>query len=205
MGQLPAFDRPTINAPARRTSGTIGGVPIRVLPYDPDWAVRFERERVTLARLLAPWLSEGVQHIGSTAVPGLAAKPILDMMAGVADLTAARPAIAVLEGHGWTHAPHRPEAYWFYRPPGSVGHEHTHNFHLTRPGSALWRERLAFRNALRADAALREEYQALKLLLAGRRGDDGTAYTADKRAFVARVLAQAGISLTPRTGPPSRA
>lgn len=173
------------------------GVPIRVLPYDPDWAVRFEQERVVLERLLAPWLSDGVHHIGSTSVPGLAAKPILDMMAGIADLAAARPAVALLEGHGWVHAPHRPEAYWFYRPPDSVGHEHTHNLHLTRPGSALWRERLAFRDALRADPALREEYQALKLLLARVHGDDGTAYTADKRAFVARVLAQAGIPLAP--------
>jgi len=58
---------------------------------------------------------------------------------------------------------------------------------------------------LRADPALREEYQALKLLLARVHGDDGTAYTADKRAFVARVLAPAGISLTPRPGPDNRA
>lgn len=175
------------------------------MPYDPDWAVRFEQERVRLERLLAPWLSEGVHHIGSTAVPGLAAKPILDMMAGVTDLAAARPAVAVLQGHGWVHAPHRPEAYWFYRPPNSLGHEHTHHFHLTQPGSALWRERLAFRDALRADPALREEYQVLKQHLARRHGDDGTAYSADKRAFVARVLARAGIALTPRPSPHSSA
>jgi GrpB-like predicted nucleotidyltransferase (UPF0157 family) len=177
------------------------GMPIRVVPYDPDWVVRFEQERVLLERLLAPWLSGGVHHIGSTSVPGLAAKPILDMMAGVADLAAARPATAVLEGHGWVHAPHRPEAHWFYRPRPSVGPEHTHHLHLTQPGSALWRERLAFRDALRADPALREEYQALKLHLAQRRGDDGDGYTGDKRAFVARVLAPAGIALVPRPGP----
>lgn len=179
-------------------------VPIRVMPYDPDWAIRFEQERVRLERVLAPWLSGGVHHIGSTAVPGLAAKPILDMMAGVADLTAARPAITVLEGQGWVHAPHRPEAYWFYRPRTSAGYDHTHHLHLTQPGSALWRERLAFRDALRADPALREEYQALKLHLAQQHSDDGNAYTADKRAFVARVLAPAGISLTPRPRPRNR-
>jgi GrpB-like predicted nucleotidyltransferase (UPF0157 family) len=48
---------------------------IRVLPYDPEWVVRFEEERAVLERLLAPWLSAGVHHIGSTSVPGLAAKP----------------------------------------------------------------------------------------------------------------------------------
>jgi GrpB-like predicted nucleotidyltransferase (UPF0157 family) len=176
-------------------------MPIHVQPYDPDWVVRFEQERVLLERMLAPWLSGGVHHIGSTSVPGLAAKPILDMMAGVSDLVAARPAIAVLKGHGWVHAPHRPEAYWFYRARTSVGHEHTHHLHLTQPGSALWRERLAFRDALRTDPALREEYQALKLHLAQRHGDDGNGYTADKRAFVARALAPAGIALLPRPDP----
>jgi hypothetical protein len=114
-------------------------------------------------------------------VPGLAAKPILDMMAGVTDLTAALPAIAVLEGHGWVHAPHRPEAYWFYRPSTPVGHEHTHHPHLTEPGSALWRERLAFRDALRAHPALREEYQTLKLRLAQQHVDDGDGYTTQTR------------------------
>jgi GrpB-like predicted nucleotidyltransferase (UPF0157 family) len=179
-------------------------MPIRVVPYDPDWVVRFEQERVLLARMLAPWLSGGVHHIGSTSVPGLAAKPILDMMAGVTDLAAARPAIAALEGRGWVHAPHRPEAYWFYRPLTSVGHEHTHHLHLTQPGSALWRERLAFRDALRNDPALRQEYQALKQHLAQRHGDDGDRYTADKRAFVARVLATAGIALLPKPDPHNR-
>jgi GrpB-like predicted nucleotidyltransferase (UPF0157 family) len=180
----------------------IQGVSIRVVPYDPGWVVRFRQERVQLERLLAPWLSGGVHHIGSTSVPGLAAKPILDMIAGVADLEAARPAIAVLEAHGWVHAPHRPEAYWFYRPQTSVGREHTHHLHLTQPGSALWRERLAFRDALRADPALREQYQALKLLLAQQHGDDTGGYTGDKRAFVAGVLASAGVELRPRTESP---
>ena len=175
-------------------------LPIRVVPYDPDWVARFDRERALLERLLAPWLSGGVQHIGSTSVPGLAAKPIIDMMAGVADLAAAAPAIAVLEGQGWVHAPHRPEAYWFYRPPASLEHQHTDHLHLTQPGSPLWRERLAFRDALRADPALRDEYQELKQRLARRHGDDGAGYVRDKRAFVARVLAAAGITLIPRDG-----
>ena len=177
------------------------GMPIRVVPYDPDWAVRFDRERAALERLLAAWLSGGVHHIGSTSLLGLAAKPILDMMAGVADLAAARPAIAVLEGQGWVYAPHRPEAYWFYRPAEG---EHTHHLHLTQPGSALWRERLAFRDALRADPGLREEYQALKLRLAAEHGEDTAGYTADKRAFVSRVLVGAGIELAPGPGPRGR-
>ena len=66
--------------------------------------------------------------------------------------------------------------------------------HLTEPGSDLWCERLAFRDALRADSALAAEYDALKRRLADTHGDDVNAYTAGKREFVARVLASAGLS-----------
>lgn len=173
-------------------------MPIRVVAYDPDWPARFAQERELLITLLAPWLSGGVHHIGSTAVPGLAAKPIIDMIAGVRDLAEAQPAIAVLAEHGYVHAPHRPRAYWFYRSPSQHRRDSTHALHLTEPGSDLWLERLAFRDALRGDPALRQEYQALKLHLA-RTHDDVTAYTAGKRDFVARVLATAGITLAPRS------
>jgi GrpB-like predicted nucleotidyltransferase (UPF0157 family) len=151
--------------------------------YDPDWPRRFDRERTLLERVLAPWLFGGVHHIGSTAVPGLVAKPIIDMMAGVRDFVAARAAISVLSGQGYAHAPHRPEAYRFSKPPSPNWYECTHHLHLTEPGSDLWRERLAFRDALRADPALRDEYQALKERLARVHGADLPAYTADKGAI----------------------
>ncbi|MFC7546382.1 GrpB family protein [Plantactinospora sp. GCM10030261] len=168
---------------------------INVIPYDPEWPRRFEAERAALAETLAPWLIEGVHHTGSTSIPGLAAKPIIDMMAGVRDLAESRAAIPVLAGLGWAHGRHRPdEAHWFHKPLSGTP---THGLHLTEPGSALWRERLTFRDALRADAGLRDEYQALKLRLAGEH-DDVAAYTADKREFVARVLAASGVSLRPR-------
>ena len=71
----------------------------------------------------------------------------------------------------------------------------THSLHLTRPGSDLWRERLAFRDALRVDPALVAEYEALKLGLAEAHPADVVAYTTGKRAFVGRVLAGAGVPL----------
>lgn len=173
---------------------------ISVERYNPDWVTRFERERALLERVLARWLSGGVHHVGSTSVPGLAAKPIVDMVAGVRDLAEARPAITVLAAQGYRHSPHRPRAYRFSKPPSPRWYRCTHHLHLTEPGSDLWRERLAFRDALRADAALRAEYQALKLRLAAAHGADLAGYTADKRDFVARVLAGAGIVLGPREG-----
>jgi GrpB-like predicted nucleotidyltransferase (UPF0157 family) len=172
-------------------------VTIAVVPYSTEWARRFAAERALLVPALAPWLVDDVHHIGSTAVPGLAAKPIIDMMAGVGDLDAG--AVAALAGLGYGHAPHRPDALWFHKPVAGPGYERTHHLHLTVPGSPLWRERLTFRDALRADAALRDEYAALKLRLATAHGTDLSGYTADKRDFVARVLGTHGITLTRRS------
>jgi GrpB-like predicted nucleotidyltransferase (UPF0157 family) len=169
-----------------------------VVPYDPGWPAQFEAERAGLEEALALWLEGGVHHVGSTAVPGLAAKPILDMLAGVGGLDAARAASAPLAGLGYVSAPHRPdEAHHFSKPSARLA-EATHGLHLTVPGSDLWRERLAFRDALRADPALVREYAGLKARLARDHGCDLGAYTAGKRAFVASVLARAGLSLQPR-------
>jgi GrpB-like predicted nucleotidyltransferase (UPF0157 family) len=169
-----------------------------VVPYDPEWPTRFELERTLLGRALSPWLAGGVRHVGSTAVPGLAAKPILDMLAGVRDLGAARAAFAPLAALGYVSTPHRPdEAHHFSKPSARLG-ETTHGLHLTVPGSDLWRERLEFRDALRADPALVREYAALKATLAREHADDVAAYTAGKRAFVASVLAGAGMLLQSR-------
>lgn len=164
-----------------------------VVPYDPDWPRRFEEERGLLEEALAPWLEGGIHHIGSTAVPGIAAKPQLDMMAGVRDFEEARAAFEPLYALEYEETPHRPHTHHFSKP---VGGPRTHHLHLTEPGSDLWVERLAFRNALRNDPELMAEYQALKLQMveAERRG--GPEYSAvTKRPFVARVLAQAGIEI----------
>lgn len=165
-----------------------------IVPYDAGWPRRFDTERVLLARVLAPWLAGGIQHIGSTAIPGLAAKPIIDMMAGVRDLEEARAAFEPLGEQGYIHAPHRPGIAHHFVKPSLHLPETTHGLHLTEPGSDLWRERLAFGDVLRAEAGLRAEYAALKLRLASEHPADVDAYTNAKRAFVARVLATVGVS-----------
>jgi GrpB-like predicted nucleotidyltransferase (UPF0157 family) len=169
--------------------------PIAVVEYDAQWPHSFESERGLLEQMLTPWLEGGIHHIGSTSVPGLAAKPVIDMIAGVRDLDEARGAFDTLLAHGYHFAPHRPEAHRFAKPSLT---QSTHGLHLTEPGSALWRERLAFRDALRGDAALAAEYQSLKQRLAVEHPRDIRAYTDGKRAFVARVLAAAGVQLQAR-------
>jgi GrpB-like predicted nucleotidyltransferase (UPF0157 family) len=159
---------------------------VKVEPYDPAWAERFAAERVRLEEALAPWLEAGVEHIGSTSVPGLAAKPIVDMMAGVRSLEESRAAFPMLASLGYTWAPHRPEAHRFGKPG--------FHLHLTNPGSDLWVERLAFRDALRASPELRAEYAAWKEahFVGGDR-----VYEGNKRPLVLRVLAERGVPLKP--------
>lgn len=171
---------------------TLSSVQIVVVPYDEAWPRLFEAERAALEEVLAPWLEGGIHHVGSTAVPGLAAKPILDLMAGVRDFEEARAAYEPLRKHGYTHEPHRPGiAHHFAR--GSRAGDTTHGLHLTEPGSDLWRERLAFRDALRDDPKLAADYERLKRQLARNHGDDASAYVRGKRVFVAGVLARFGL------------
>ena len=147
-----------------------------------------------LERALAPWLQGGIHHVGSTAVPGLSAKPIIDMIAGVRDLEDARAAFEPLRDLSYHYRPHRPRAHSFHKPDSPGWWEKTHHLHLTEPGSDLWLERLAFRDALRADPALVAEYETWKLEHVLTSGSPA-AYSGDKRPFVARVLAAAGVTL----------
>jgi GrpB-like predicted nucleotidyltransferase (UPF0157 family) len=166
---------------------------IAVVPHDPGWSRLFEAERALLEGVLAPWLKGGVHHIGSTAIPGVAAKPIIDMMAGVSDLGQARAAFESLKALLYVHTPHRPGIAHHFSKPSTKPSEVTHGLHLTEPGSDLWREGLAFRDALRQDAALAAEYEAIKRRLTDEHPTDVGAYTAGKREFVGAVLAKAGL------------
>jgi GrpB-like predicted nucleotidyltransferase (UPF0157 family) len=164
---------------------------IEIASYDPAWPRQFGVEASKLTELLRPWLATPVEHIGSTSVPGLAAKPSIDMMAGVHDLHSAADAIPVLASHGYRHAQHRPGTLWFHKDRTDSDPEL--GLHLTKPGSSLWRERLAFRDALRTDPQLASQYQELKEQLAADSADLA-AYTAGKREFVVQVLARSGVT-----------
>ncbi len=164
--------------------------PIVLAPPDPRWPALFAAERDAIAAALAPWLTGTPEHIGSTAVPGLAAKPILDIMAPVASLDAARGAVDAAAQLGYVHFPYRPDQMLWFCKPGPV--HRTHHLHLVPARSALWRERLAFRDALRRDDRLRAAYGALKARLAAAHPHDREAYTDAKTPFVEAVLASAG-------------
>lgn len=163
--------------------------PISLVAYDHVWPRRFEDERAELARVLAPWLVGPIEHIGSTAIPGLLAKPVIDIMAGVADLTSSSPARAAAATLGYVYFPYRPDVmHWFCKP--SPAHR-THHLHLVPVSSPLWADRIAFRDYLRSEPGSAAAYAALKIQLAAQYKFDREAYTEGKSAFVAAVLERA--------------
>lgn len=138
---------------------------------------------------LAQWLRAPVEHVGSTAVPGLPAKPIIDVQAAVLDLECAIDVAEALAADGWHLVPPELDARPWRRFLVRVADEsRAAHLHLLPIGSARWYDQLAFRDALRADTALTREYANLKRTLAAQHADDREAYTASKAEFVRSVL-----------------
>ncbi len=169
-----------------------------VLPHDLRLADRAVAERDQLARLLAPWLVDGVEHVGSTAVPGLAAKPVIDLMASVAD----PDAVVVQAGErltadGWCYVPPDLDrgGQWrrFFVKPDASGQRRAAHLHVIRAGHPRWAEQIAFRDALRRDDRLARSYENLKRRLAAQHAGDREAYTDAKAEFVADALRRAAV------------
>lgn len=164
--------------------------PIYLVPYDPAWPRRFDEERARLESVLAPWLAGPTEHVGSTAVPGMTAKPVIDIMAGVRELRSSLDARAAVAQLGYAYFPYRPEVmHWFCKPSPA---RRTHHLHLVPVGSQLWVDRLVFRDYLRRSAAAASEYAALKRDLAERHRFDREAYTDAKGEFVRTIIDRAG-------------
>ena len=161
-----------------------GQPPVVIEPYDPQWPGQFESERELLEPVLAPWLAGPLEHIGSTAVPGMPAKPIIDILGPVHDIESSRPAIEAV-------APLR-YCYWFYKDfhwfckPSDA--ERTHHLHLIPMDSRLYRERIAFRDRLRSDPPTFQAYLDLKRSLAERFREDREAYTEAKTEFIQGIV-----------------
>jgi GrpB-like predicted nucleotidyltransferase (UPF0157 family) len=163
--------------------------PISLVPYDPTWSRKFVEERERLIQVLSPWLAGPVEHIGSTAVPDLIAKPIIDIMAGVRDLPSSVSTRTALEALDYVYFPYRADVmHWFCKP--SPAHR-THHLHLVPVSSPLWVDRLAFRDYLRSSPTVSREYAALKTALAAQHRLDREAYTDAKSGFVRSILDRA--------------
>lgn len=165
---------------------------IRIVPYDPSWPDLFEGERRDLEAVFAG-VPVRVEHVGSTAVPGLASKPVLDIMIGVVELAHVEARLPSLEALGYQYVPEYearlPERRYFRKP---VTRPRTHHLHAVVEGGELWLRHLRLRDILRARPDLAREYEELKRELAERFTHDGAAYTEAKSPFIERVMEQEG-------------
>ena len=178
-------DGPGVTAP--QETGLIGGVETRVIvvePYRQEWPETFQRHAARIAAALGAGVL-GIDHIGSTAVPGLAAKPIVDMLLVVADSADEGAYLPALERAGYALRVREPdfEEHRMVRTP-----ERDVHVHVLSAGSPEIERYLRFRDALRATPFLRMRYQALKQALAAQDRHDMNAYAAAKSEMVEAVI-----------------
>ena len=166
---------------------------VEIVPYDSRWPLLFEEEARRLRSVLDPSLIVGLEHFGSTAIPGLSAKPIIDIVVAVRSLAAAQAtfvdALRPLDYVYWADNPKK-DRLFFVKGMPPFGSKRSHHVHVTEPQGEVWR-RLAFRDYLRAHPDEAETYERLKTRLAREHQADREAYTDAKSAYVEGVMRKA--------------
>ena len=169
---------------------------VAIVPYDPRWPAMFEQERLHLLSCLPADLVKRIEHFGSTAVPGLSAKPIVDILVEVTSLEETRQVIApILEAQGYdyfwrpSHGADTPPFYaWFIKRDGN--RNRTHHIHMVEAQFEHW-DRLLFRDYLVEHPDVARAYGNLKTKLSDEHHADREAYTQAKGAFVGEVTEKA--------------
>jgi GrpB-like predicted nucleotidyltransferase (UPF0157 family) len=161
--------------------------PIVIVPYDPAWPAMFEEEKSRILEVCGEWLV-AVEHMGSTSVPGLAAKPIIDIMPGLRRLEDGIHCIKPMQSLGYHYMGEFgvPGRMYFTR-----GTPRTYNVHMFLFGDPEWQRNLRFRDYLRAHPQAAAEYEALKKILADRHRDEREAYTHAKTQFIQGIQLRA--------------
>ena len=161
---------------------------ILVTEYDPQWPILFEREKAEMIAALGSSLLM-IEHIGSTAIPGLAAKPVIDIGVGVRSLADAPAFMPSIEKLGYAYEPTLeqllPERRFFWKGTSAI---HTCHLHLAEMDNPVLLKPLRFRDYLRRHPELAEKYGELKKELAKRCGQDIGAYVNGKTVFIEQVM-----------------
>ncbi len=164
--------------------------PVIVVEYNPEWPKIYREEEKLIKKTLKSRI-RATEHIGSTAVPNLGAKNIIDIMAGVNNLKEADDCLTPLGNIGYKDVLPQPgETEWFYcvgKGPHSVGY----HLHLVKQDSEHWKRQITFRDFLRSNPTTAREYFNLKKQLAAKYPTDRLAYTEAKTDFVRQTLTKA--------------
>lgn len=171
---------------------------VEVVDYDPDWPASFERERTHLLACLPQDIIVRIEHFGSTAVPGLSAKPIIDILVEVTDLgTVREKVVPVLESQSYEYFwrptfgdDGEPFYAWFIKRDPRTGRR-THQIHMVERGFVEHWDRLLFRDYLVEHPDVAREYEALKRRLAAEFSGDRVRYTQEKTDFITAVTKRA--------------
>lgn len=185
-------------------SGSLRSRTLTLAEYDPEWPARFAHERERLLGAVAAHVL-AIEHVGSTAVPGMIGKPVLDIAISAADEASADACVSPLQTLGYEYrGPYGddPRRRYYVR---SVDGERAVHVHLYILPASAWDEKLAFRDALRADAALAAAYAAEKRRVADAVAWDKTAYSDAKGPFIASVLRRIAGGMMPTTPTPDGA
>jgi GrpB-like predicted nucleotidyltransferase (UPF0157 family) len=163
---------------------------VALVPSDPAWPETAVRLIDDLHDRLRPWLDGAIEHVGSSAVPGLSAKPVIDLMAPVRSLAACHEADATLAEAGWhlvpPHLDDRPWRRFYVLPDEATRLAH---LQLVERSSSRWRDVLTFRDRLRERPELAAAYAGVKRSAADAHPDDREQNTAAKADFIEQVLA----------------
>jgi GrpB-like predicted nucleotidyltransferase (UPF0157 family) len=173
----------------------VANTPVVIADYDPHWPEMYEEERARIIDAIGTWLVD-IQHVGSTSVPGMAAKPVVDIMPGVRTLDDDREFIGPMEALGYNFLPvdedDIPERRYFRRGDPRLFH-----VHIAEIGGEFWNKHLAFRDYLRAHPDTAAEYATLKRRLAAEYGSDRLGYTNAKSEFILGIEEKAAAAPSP--------
>lgn len=155
-----------------------------IASYSAAWAMLFAQEKQRLQAAIGEH-TLAIEHVGSTSVPGLAAKPIIDIAVAVADLRAVADCVAPLAKLGYNY---KGEYGLAGRHYFNKGNPRTHHLHMVTRASDHWRNHLLFRDYLRQHPEIVAQYASLKQSLATQFKADIEQYTCSKAPFITRVL-----------------
>lgn len=168
-------------------------IEVILVGFDPNWAIKFKEEKKAIVERLEESIVS-IDHIGSTAIPNIVAKPVIDILIGIKSLDQSEKISSTMKELGYEYVEqiesHFPERRLFFKPPTSKG-KRQFNVHIWEHQSTGWKEMLLFRDYLLSHPESAKEYEFVKKYLAKRFPNNETAYSIGKEGYMQVILRRA--------------